>query len=51
LNDNALKEIESGQSCIITAKRYGFAKSTVSQSLKKKAEIVEAVESKHASNR
>ena len=43
---NALKEIDGGQSCIATSKKYGVAKDTVSHWLKKKAEIFEAVEQK-----
>ena len=46
-----LKENDTDQSCITTAKIFDFAKSTVSHSLKKKAEIIEAVEGKHASKK
>ena len=48
---NALKEIDAGQSCIATAKKYGVAKNTVSHWLKKKAEIFEIVERKNASKK
>ena len=47
----ALREIDAGQSCIATAKRYAVAKSTVSHCLEKQAEkveLVQAVEGKHA---
>ena len=44
----ALKEIDAGQSCIATAKKYGVAKNTISHRVKKKAEIFEAVEENKA---
>ena len=40
----ALKEIDRGQSCVATAKKYGVAKNAVSHWLKKKTKIFEAVE-------
>ena len=42
--DGTLKEIDAGQSCIATAKKYGVAKSTDSRCLEKKTELFEAVE-------
>ena len=39
------KEIDGGQSCIATAKKYDMAKNTVSHWLKKIAEIFKAVSS------
>ena len=45
----ALKEIDTGQSCIATAKKYGAVKNTVLHWAKKKAEIFEAVEGNNAS--
>jgi len=47
----ALKEIDAGQSCIATAKKYGVAKNTVSHWVKKKAEIFIAVEGNNASKK
>ena len=38
-----LKEIDGGQSCIATVKKYGVAKNTVSHWLLKKAEIFDAI--------
>ena len=46
-----LKEIDAGQSCIATAKKYGVAKNTVSHWVKKKAEVFEAVEGNNASKK
>ena len=45
----ALKEIDAGQSCIATAKKYGVAKNTVSHWVKEKAEIFEALEGNNSS--
>ena len=47
----ALKEIDGGQSCTATAKKYGVAKNTVSHLLKKKAEIFETVEGNKVSKK
>ena len=47
----ALKEIDVGQTCISTAKKYGLAKNTVSHWVKKKNEIFEAVEGNNASKK
>ena len=47
----ALKEVDAGQSCIATSKKYGVAKNTVSLWVKKKAEIIEAVGGKNASKK
>ena len=46
-----LKEIDAGQTCISTAKKYGVAKNTVSHWVKKKNEIFEAVEGNNASKK
>ena len=47
----ALKEIDRGQSCAATAKKYGVAKNTVSHWVKKKTEIHEAVERNNVSKK
>ena len=47
----ALKEIDAGQSCIATAKKYGSDKNTVSHWVKKKADKCEAVEGNNASKK
>ena len=47
----ALKEIDAGQTCLSTAKKYGVAKNTVSHWVKKKNEIFEAVEGNNASKK
>ena len=39
-----LKELERGQSCIATSRKYGVAKNTVSNWLKHKSKIFKAVE-------
>ena len=44
----ALKEIDAGQNCLTTAKKYVVAKNTVLHWVKKKAEIFEAVEGNNA---
>ena len=46
-----LKEIDGGQSCIATVKKYGVAKNTVSHWLLKKAEIFEAVGANNVSKK
>ena len=47
----ALKEIDTGRSCIATAKKCGVAKNTVLHWVKKKAEIFEPVEGNNASRK
>ena len=47
----ALKEIDGGQSCAATAKKYVVAKNTVLHWLKKKTEIIEAVDRNNVSKR
>ena len=47
----ALKEIDAGQICIATAKKYGVAKNTVSHCEKKRADLFEAVEGNNASKK
>ena len=46
-----LKEIDAGQTCISTTKKYGVAKNTVSHWVKKKNEIFKAVEGNNASKK
>ena len=47
----ALKEIEGGQSCISTSRKYGVAKNTVSHWIKQKQQIFKAVEENNASKK
>ena len=47
----ASKEFSGCHSCIATAKKYGVAKNTISNWLKKKAEIFETVEEKNVSKK
>ena len=47
----ALKEIDSGQTCVATARKYGVAKNTISYWVKKNNEIFEAVEQNNVSKR
>ena len=47
----ALKEIDGGQSCVATAKRYGVAKNTASQWLTKKTKIFGGVERNNVSKK
>ena len=47
----ALKGIDGGRSCEVTAKKYGVAKDAVSHWLKKKTEIFEAVERNNVSKK
>ena len=47
----ALKEIEEGQSCITTSRKYGVAKNTISYWIKQKQKIFEAVEENNVSKK
>ena len=47
----ALKEIEEGQSCIATSRKYGVAKNTISHWIKQKQKIFEAVEENNVSKK
>ena len=47
----ASKEFNGCHSCIATAKKYGAAKNTISNWLKKKVEIFEKVEGKNVSKK
>ena len=47
----ALKEIEEGQSCIATSRKYGVAKNTISHWIKQKQKIFEAVEESNVSKK
>ena len=47
----ALKEIDGGQNCVATAKKYGVAKCIVLHWLKKKTEIFQAVERNNVSKK
>ena len=47
----ALKEIEEGQSCIATSRKYGVAKNTISHWIKQKQKIFETVEENNVSKK
>ena len=47
----ALKEIEEGQSCIASSRKYGVAKNTISHWIKQKQKIFEAVEENNVSKK
>ena len=47
----ALKEIEEGQSCIATSRKYEVAKNTISHWIKQKQQIFEAVEENNVSKK
>ena len=44
----ALEEIEEGQSCIATSRKYGVPENTISHWIKQKQKIFEAVEENKA---
>ena len=47
----ALKEIEEGQSCIATSRKYGVAKNTISHRIRQKQKIFEAAEENNVSKK
>ena len=47
----ALKEIEEGQNCIATSRKYGVAKNPISHWIKQKQKIFEAVEENNVSKK
>ena len=47
----ALKEIEEGQSCIATSRKYGVAKNTISHWIKQKQKVFKAVEENNVSKK